>query len=135
MRLTDSQVKALKEMLENEEVRGKKAISHILWLNTHEPKYKIGDCVHVTEDSGHRVYGHRVVNFHGKITKVSNWRDSEEFHYSLEGVVKCGDKQATVNYHAAESMLGELCEDNITVISTPASDYADEHVLSLKDLM
>ena len=122
--LTAEQKKVFEDLLEDDNFIGKKSLTHLLWLNTTKPKYKIGDCFLVTEPH-HRVYGHPVKDFRGKITKITTYIHTEEYYYTFEGVVRCGDKETTVTYHSPESELKVRCEGNITIADEPLSEAAD----------
>ena len=125
--LTAAQKKVFETLLADKDFRGKDSLRHLLWLNTSNPKYAVGECYLVT-DPGHSIFGQPVRNFRGKIIKVRCWRDTFEYSYELEGVVRSANgKEVTTKYFIRESEIGKPCEDNITDLSVDwTKDYADE---------
>ena len=124
--LNAEQRNTFETLLADKDFKGKKSLKYLLWLNTTSPKYNKGDCFLVT-DPGHSVFGHPVKDFRGKIIEVWSWKDCEEYHYKLEGVVKCDNgKEAVVNYIASERDLITRCEDNVTYLGTPNSEHVEE---------
>ena len=124
--LTDKQRKVFEDLLRDPNFRGRKSLNHLLWLNTTEPNFKKGECFLVS-DRGRRIYGYPVRDFHARIVEISTWRDHEEYHYKLEGVVKCSDngKQTYTTFFASESELTQRCEDNITVLGECKDECPD----------
>lgn len=124
--MTKTQIKVFEELLASEGFKGKKSLKHLLWLNTVEPKYKIGECFAVT-DPGHSVYGYPVRNLKGKVTKVSSFRDFEEYQYEVELDVTTGDKHQLVNCYFGENKMNtfERCKDNVNVLGDPKNDAAE----------
>ena len=116
--------KMFKELLEDKEFKGKKALKHLLWLNTVEPKFKIGDCFLVT-DYGHRIFGHQVINFHAKVVEIKSWRNEEEYQYTLEMDVECEGKHTTSKCFKDEAELMFRCDDNKNILGTKKSEHAD----------
>ena len=127
--LTASQKKMFEKLLENDAFKGKDQLRHLLWLNTTIPKHSVGDCFLVSEP-GHRVFGHPVRNFKGKIIGVHNFKTENVYRYTLEGIVKCGDRQTPVRYYSSESDLVHRCEDNITVVEDINNSCSSEIELS-----
>lgn len=124
--MTKSQIKVFEELLASEDFKGKKSLKHLLWLNTVEPKYKMGECFIVT-DPGHSVYGYPVRNLKGKVTKISAWRDSEEYQYEVELDVTTGDKNQLVKCYFGENKMNTFgrCSDNVNVLGEPKNKYAE----------
>lgn len=121
-----SQIKVFEELLQDESFRGKDSLKHLLWLNTAEQKFKIGDCF-VVSDPGHKVFGYPVCNFKAKVTKIKSWRDTNEWFYCLEMKVSCGNGSTTAAVYKYESELLELerCNDNINELSFRKSDTVE----------
>lgn len=124
--MTKAQIKMFEELLVSEDFKGKKALKHLLWLNTVEPKFKMGDCFVVT-DPGHSVYGYPVRNLKAKVTGIKSWRDSEEYQYEVELDVTTGDKHQLVKCYFGENKLGTFgrCTDNVNVLGEPKNDFAE----------
>lgn len=89
-----SQIKVFEELLQNNDFKGKKALRHLLWLNTTEPKFKVGDKV-IFSDSSQRTYGVPMINFVGYIEKVFTHSDSEKYLYGINVPIKNGKKEHT----------------------------------------
>lgn len=116
--MTKQQIKVFEDLLKDKDFQGKKALKHLLWLNTSTPKFKPGDCF-IVSDPGHSIGGFPVRNFRAKVVKISSWRDEEDWFYALEASVEINGKQTTVQVHKYESDLqrAERCEDNVNVLA------------------
>lgn len=116
--MTKQQIKVFEDLLKDKDFTGKKALKHLLWLNTSTPKFKVGDCF-IVSDPGHRVGNFPVKDFKAKIVKISSWRDEEDWFYTLEAYVEINGKNTTTNIHKYESALWQAksCEDNVNVLS------------------
>lgn len=121
-----SQIKVFEELLQDKDFRGKKDLRHLLWLNTSEQKFKVGDCFEVT-DRGHRVYGYPVKDFKAKIVEVRSYRLTDEWQYVLEADVRCGFAGMTVRVCKMESELirAKKCEDNKNVLGEAKSEHTE----------
>lgn len=83
--MTKTQLKVLNELLTDPTFRGKRQLGHLIWANTTEPKYSLGDCYRVS-DVGRRINGHVVKDFGGKIVEIIPDLLSEEYRYRFECV-------------------------------------------------
>lgn len=110
--MNSKQVKVFKALLEDENFKGKEQLRHLLWLNTSKPKYKVGDCVRITNYQ-HKVFGHQVIDFSGKIAEIYTFKHSNEWHYRLEMEVICGDKHTVINEYAMESEIEGKARNNV----------------------
>lgn len=124
--MTSEQVKVFNQLLNDKGFKGKKQLKHLLWLNTSEPKFKVGECL-IVSDPGHRVYGYPVKDFKAKITEISSWRDTEEWRYTLQMEVECGDKKTVSNAYLYEKdlVMCPRCKDNLNILGDPKSKYSD----------
>lgn len=124
--MTKAQIKVFEELLATEGFKGKEQLRHVLWLNTVPPKFQKGDCF-IVSDPGHRVYGHPVRNFKGKIVDVKAWKDQEDWYYKIEMDVRTGDKRELVHCWFYESKLSTVgrCNDNVNVLGDPKNDTAE----------
>lgn len=122
--MTQEQIKVFEELLASKETKGKKSLRHLLWLNTTEPKFQIGECFEVT-DRGHRIYGYPVKDFKAKITAISCWRDEEEYRYELEAEIECDGKKTTTKVYKYESELTKSCDGNKNILGEAKSEHAD----------
>ena len=121
-----SQIKVFEELLQDKNVRGKKWLRYLLWLNTTDPKYKEGDCFEVS-DRGHRVYGYPVKDFKAKVVNVSSMLNCFEWRYELEAEVECDGKTTTVKVYQDESELSRAkkCKDNKNVLGEAKSSAVE----------
>ena len=55
-----AQIKVMEELLNDKDFRGKADLKRLLWLNTTEPKFKVGDTVEGAKVV--RVYSQRMLN-------------------------------------------------------------------------
>ena len=110
-------LKKLQEMMNDPTVKGKKLIDRVIWLNTIEPKFKVGEYYEVT-DPGHRIYGVPVRNFHAEIKDIRYFHLDKVIQYTLVSKVKVGDKETEVTVYKDEQYLGTCrkVEDNINII-------------------
>lgn len=117
-----SQIKVFEELLQDKDFRGKKALRHLLWLNTVKPKFNEGDCFKVS-DSGHRVYGYPVRDFNAKVISIGSFFNENEWRYELEAYVECDGKTTTTKVYKYESELirAKKCADNVNVLGEAKS--------------
>lgn len=121
-----AQIKVFEELLQDENFKGKKALKHLLWMNTSKQKFNVGDCF-IVSDPGHKVFGYPVNNFKAKVTKVTSWKDTEEWYYHLEMKIVCGNGSTIVEVYKYESELSALdrCNDNINEVGGVKSNLAE----------
>lgn len=110
--MTKNQLKVLNELMKDQQFKGKRLLKRIIWLNTVEPKYQIGECYKVT-DTSRTILGERVVNFKAKIVEIKTMAYDEEYYYTLETTVIKGDKNYTTTLFATEHDLGMKAKDSI----------------------
>lgn len=124
--MTTKQIEVFEELLNDTSFKGRKQLKHLLWLNTSKPKFEIGECFEVT-DRGHYIYGYPVRNFKAQITKISSWRDSEDWFYELTMEVECNGKKTTSNVHKYESDLiyAKKCANNQNILGEAKDDCPD----------
>ena len=120
-----SQIKVFEELLKDNDFKGKKQLKHLLWLNTSKPKYEIGQYVKVTNTS-HSVYGYPVVNFKAKITEIRSFTTGEEWYYTMEMDITCGDKHAVIEEYAPEKNIKGGVRNNKNLLGEAKSKHADE---------
>ena len=115
--MTKQQIKVFEDLLKDKDFQGKKALKHLLWLNTSTPMFKIGECF-IVSDPGHRIGNHPVKDFRARIVSVSSWRDEEDWFYKLEAHVEINGKQTTTQINKYESDLARAsrCEDNVNTL-------------------
>jgi hypothetical protein len=125
-----SQIKMLQEMLKDKDIKGKKQLERVLWLNTSTPKYKVGQCVKVT-DYGHSVYGHRVIDFKAKIVSIRADGWNNQYLYEMEMDITCGDKHTTVMQYSSESVLKGGVRNNLNVLPSPKNENSSAISVSI----
>lgn len=123
--MTNEQIKVFNELLKDENFKGKQQLKHLLWLNTSQPKFKVGDCFEVS-DRGHWVYGYPVHNFKAKIDKITSWKDKEEWYYHLTMDIVCGDKTSEASVYKYESELecATPCNDNKNILGEAKDNHS-----------
>jgi hypothetical protein len=128
--LNNEQVKVFKELLNSADFKGKNQLAHLLWRNTTEPKFKVGDFVIVT-DYNHRIYGYQVINFKAKVVEVKSYITQNEYCYGCEIVCKFNDKETKAMVYQMESDLKSRCLaygtpcDNVNELGDTKSKYAE----------
>ena len=92
MNKTDLNV--LKKLAKDPEVKGKKLLDRVIWLNTTTPKYEVGKLVKVS-DPARTICGSKVIDWIGTIEEVYTIRDVYEYLYRVkvkyvnsQGIVK-----------------------------------------------
>lgn len=128
--MTKEQIEVFNQLLADDSFRGKKSLEHLLWLNTTEPKFKIGECF-IVSDPGSRVWGNPVKDFKAIITNIRAFRNMREWQYDLEAEVECEGTHIKVTICDSESGLSrcQRCEGNNNVLPHkyspfPQSTYA-----------
>lgn len=124
--MTNEQIKVFNDLLASDNFKGKAQLSHLLWLNTSKPKFKVGDCF-VISDGGQYVYGYPVKGFKAQINRVYSWKDQEEWQYELIMSVVCGDKSVEATTYKSENELirAEQCADNKNILGEAKTSYAN----------
>lgn len=103
--LTKAERTALEKLLNEDDFKGKDMLRHLIWRNTTQPKYKIGDCFKVT-DRNRRFFGVPAVNVNGRIINIFTFKTEEVYHYELEVFVLNKDgRETTSSMFAAEEDL------------------------------
>lgn len=113
--MNKKQAKVFEQLLNDKDFKGKEQLEHLLWLNTSKPKYKVGDCVWVTNRL-RKLYGQEVADFKGRVAEVYSFDNSNEWHYRVEMIVLVDDKQTVVNEYALESDIESGAFGNINII-------------------
>ncbi len=115
------ELEVLESMLQDPDVKGRKLIERVIWLNTVAPKYKIGECFEVT-DPGHKVYGVPVKRFRARVTNIlTSQLFGKVYRYELSAHVRCGNKELDTEIFLDENDIGKRVSDNLNVL------YGDEN--------
>lgn len=123
-----AQIKVFEELLKDKDFKGKKQLKHLLWLNTSIPKFKVGQCVKVT-NYDHRIWGHPVIDFKAKIINISSFITGEEWHYEMEMDITCGDKHTVIKEFALEGKLKGGVRNNKNILPSPKDDAEDATII------
>lgn len=113
--MNKKQIAVFNELLADPNFKGKKSLQHLLWLNTTEPKFKVGDCFKVT-DFGHTIGGHPVKDFNAKIVKSYCLKTDNEWYYEMEMAIECNGYHTTSKVYKPESDLVIRCDDNKNIL-------------------
>ena len=124
-----SQIKVFEELLKDETFKGKERLRTLLWLNTTAPKFKIGQCVKVT-DYGHSVYGHQVIDFKGKVVAIREGF-GRQYQYELDMDIICGNKHTVVKQFSLESELKGGVRNNLNVLPSPKNEHSSAISVSI----
>ena len=119
-----AQIKVFEELLADETFKGKDQLSWLLWRNTTEPKYKVGESYTVSS-RGQYVYGYPVVNFKATIKRAYCYKTEKAWYYEFEAHCICGDKEHTTTIFSAEYNVGKKCDGNVNKLRDPKTEYAD----------
>ena len=98
-------------LLDRDDVKGKKALRDVLWLNTVETKYRIGDFINAS-DYGLRIGGDRVVRWNMRVAKIiyhTPW--SRDYHYECICQVVNNGKSNEHTIHVSEGKLSDMTEE------------------------
>ena len=85
-------INTLKRLV-GENVKGKRLLERVIWLNTTKPKYEVGQLV-TFSDCARTINGSKVINWVGRVKEISP--NSEEKFYFYELVVKYKDKNGAI---------------------------------------
>lgn len=123
--MTKEQIKVFEELLKDENFIGRDRLKFLLWCNTVKPKFNMGDCFKVSEPR-HKVYGHPIRNFKGKVIKIytNTLSQKEEWFYTLELSIEYNNEIHTTTVCKGESDLTscERCNDNINIIEKSSDE-------------
>lgn len=116
--MKSSDLKVLERLAADPDVKGRKLLRKLIWYNTVQPKYNVGDCYCVT-DPAMRIYGVPVKGFHARIAEVKLWHDGQTgtITYRTVAHVVNGDKVKDIDIVVRESMVGQKVDDNMNVIN------------------
>ena len=81
-------INTLKRLANEEDIKGKKLLERVIWLNTTKPKYEVGQLV-VFSDRDRTINGSAVINWVGRVKAVKP--NSKEKFYFYELTVKYKD--------------------------------------------
>jgi hypothetical protein len=119
-----AQIKVFEELLKDENFKGKDQLAWLLWRNTTEPKYKVGEN-YTASGRGQYVYGHPVKNFKATIKRSYCYKTEKAWYYELEAVCICGEKEHKTTIFCAEYNIGKKCTDNINNLGKAKNEYAE----------
>lgn len=85
-------INTLKRLVE-ENVKGKRLLERVIWLNTTKPKYEVGQLV-IFSHSGRTINGSKVINWVGRVKEIIP--NSEEKFYFYELTVKFKNKNGLI---------------------------------------
>lgn len=126
-----AQIKQLEQMLNTDDVLGKKLIRRLLWLNTTTPKYKVGDCVKVT-DRARKIYGVRVENFNAKIVNVVPDVNNHDdvYRYELSMTIISDDETDRATIFKYENDISVMSNTDINRVNSTslATDEIDIYI-------
>ena len=114
--MTKTQLKVLNELLTDPTFKGKRQLGHLIWANTTEPKYNLGDC-YLVSDLGRKIYGHVVEDFGGRIVEIIPDLLSEEYRYRFECVYEQEGREPYKFYvmlYEHDVSSSKRAKDNVT---------------------
>lgn len=85
-------INTLKRLV-SENVKGKKLLERVIWLNTTKPKYEVGQLV-IFSDRARTINGSKVINWVGRVKEVRPNSEEKFYFYILD--VKYKDKDGVV---------------------------------------
>lgn len=107
-------LETLQEMANDKNVKGRKLIERLIWLNTVEPKYKEEMIVLFTDRSS-QIWGNRLINFKGIVKKVQAVSFEHVINYLLEVPCRFPDGSTyTTTIWVTEKEITEhvkICDD------------------------
>ncbi len=80
-----SELNVLEKLVNDPEVKGKKLLERVIWLNTTKPKYEVGQIV-IFSDPARTINGTKVIDWVGIVKNIRP--NSEERFYFYELTVK-----------------------------------------------
>ena len=122
-----SEIKVFEALLKDVDFKGKDQLKWLLWRNTTEPKFKVGDCYRAS-GRGQSVWGHPVRDFKAKIKKAYCYKTEMAWYYEMEAVCICDGKEHTTIIYTAEYSMGKACDGNVNELASPKSKHVEETV-------
>ena len=114
--MTKTELNTLQKLIEKEDIKGKKLLERVVWLNTTKPRDAIGDCYVVT-DRGHYIYGVPVINMNAKILDIHSDSRNKLYYYDLELIIITDSGiHEEVKVYINENDIGKKVKDNINKI-------------------
>ena len=86
-------LKVLETLAKDPEVKGKKLLERVIWLNTTKPKYEVGQLV-VFSDRARTINGSTVIDWVGRVKEIRPNSEEKFYFYILD--VKYKDKNGVV---------------------------------------
>lgn len=124
--MKEEQIKVFEQLIKSKDFKGKEQLKHLLWLNTKQPKHKIGECFKVT-DISRQIYGYTAIDIKAKVIRVYTYKDEEQYYYELEAICESDGKTTTSKFFKPECVLTEVkrCKDNTNIFDEAKSKHAD----------
>lgn len=115
--MTNQELSVLHKLMEKNDTKGKKYLDKFIWLNTTNPKYKIGDCYEIT-DIGHSICGVPIKDKKGKIVEIINMAREKQYLYvfSLE-FQTLDDRKVSTKCYVTETYISKKACDNLNFIT------------------
>lgn len=95
-------IELLKSLIEDENIKGKKLLKKVLWLNTSKPEFKVGDKV-LFNDTQLSIYGNRCYGWKGVIIEVTTLINAMTYHYHIESI--CSLTGEKFNHYVLEENI------------------------------
>ena len=114
--MTKRDLSKLEALLDDPNIKGKKLIRQLIWLNTVKPKCKIGECYEITDPS-RRIYGVQIKNFHAQVVDINYNYQEKYIQYEMSLKVINSDKEYNTDAYVLEAEIGKKVKDNVTVIN------------------
>lgn len=124
-------VKVIQGLLDQDGIKGKKMLRDVLWLNTVEPKYQVGDLIKAS-DYSLRVGGEQVIGWNMKIAKVIYHLPWEQtYHYECVCQVINEGSFKDVTIHVRDRDIKGYAKDSVHVIEGKQSGFTEEIAVSI----
>lgn len=94
----------LNGIMERKGIRGKKDLDEFIWLNTHDPKFKKGEIVKVT-DRSYRICEQRVVGWTGEVETITSFRGIKDWSYGVRVYYTVNGIQKSTLVHSLEESV------------------------------
>ncbi len=121
--MTTKQLELLNELMQDENIKGKKSLDWFIFLNTSEPQFKVGDCFYIS-DPRKRIYGNEIINMKAKVKRIYHFRGEKKHLYELAVNIN-NEKEVIINKEESDLINCKKAKDNVNVLEIK-SKYQEE---------
>lgn len=119
--LTQEELTLLKELSTRKGIRGQRLLKNVVWLNTVESKFKVGDFVKFSNEI-YSIKGNKVINFSGKITMIEYQLLNKSICYTIQSRVITLNENQNEN-DKIENYTSHVYEEDIKSLTSSDENF------------